>query len=351
MALTAVWSEESLAHDPEGEVWIGVQIVGDEIPERGTVMKSAIDSLGLETVPPVRHPDDQITAVHDPGMLEYLRTAHEEWVAAGYPEDPGQDRVVAYAFRHPGAFGHVAQRLPVSRTAMAGVYCMDTCTVIGPGTYRGLRYAVDAALTASDLVLAGGRAAYAAARPPGHHAGTDYFGGSCYLNNASIAAHHMVARAGVRVGIVDIDAHHGNGSQQIFYQRDDVLYTSVHVDPGRGWFPHWCGFADETGTGAGVGWNRNFPLEPGAGDDRFASAVQAAADLLSERGCELMVVSLGVDAGADDPESPLAVTRDGFERAGRVLASLELPTVLVQEGGYHLPALERDVTAVLSCFS
>ena len=121
MALTAVWSEKSLAHDPEGEVWIGVQIVGDEIPERGTVMKSAIDSLGLETVPPVRHPDDQITAVHDPGMLEYLRTAHDEWVAAGYPEDPGQDRVVAYAFRHPGAFGHVAQRLPASRTAMAGV--------------------------------------------------------------------------------------------------------------------------------------------------------------------------------------------------------------------------------------
>ena len=351
MALTAVWSEESLAHDPEGEVWIGVQIVGDETPERGTVMRLAVDSLGLEIVPPVPHPDRSITAVHDPGMLEYLRTAHEEWVEAGYPSDPGQSRVVAYAFRHPGAFGHVAQRLPASRTAMAGVYCMDTCTVIGPGTYRGVRYAVDSALTASDLVLAGARAAYAAARPPGHHAGTDYFGGSCYLNNASIAAHHMVARAGVRVGIVDIDAHHGNGSQQIFYERDDVLYTSVHVDPGQGWFPHWCGFADEQGARAGAGWNRNFPLEPGAGDDRFAAAVEAAAGLVGERGCEFLVVSLGVDAGADDPESPLDVTRDGFQRAGSILASLGLPTVLVQEGGYHLPALERDVTAVLSCFT
>jgi acetoin utilization deacetylase AcuC-like enzyme len=228
---------------------------------------------------------------------------------------------------------------------------MDTCTVIGPGSYSGIRYAVDAALTAADLVVAGGGHAYAAVRPPGHHAGTDYFGGSCYLNNAAIAARHLVGATGGRVAIVDIDAHHGNGTQQIFYETDEVLYTSVHVDPGEGWFPHWCGFADENGTGSGAGYNRNLPLAPGAGDDSFVSAVEQACHLVEATNSHLLVVSLGVDAGGDDPESPLQVTEDGFSRAGGVIADLDLPTVLVQEGGYHIPALERDVTAILARFS
>jgi acetoin utilization deacetylase AcuC-like enzyme len=351
MTLTAVWSEGSLAHDPEGEVWIGVRIDGDETPERGLAMQRAAQTAGLAIVPPEHHPDAQITAVHDPGMLAYLATAYDEWVAAGYPVDPGQDRVVAYAFRHPGAFGHVADRLPRSRTAMAGVYCMDTCTVLGPGSYRGIRYAIDAALTAADLVLGGIGHAYAAVRPPGHHAGTDSFGGSCYLNNAAVAAHHMTTAAGGRVGVIDIDAHHGNGTQQIFYERDDVLYTSVHVDPGEGWFPHWSGFADELGDGAGSGFNFNFPLDPGAGDAAFTAAVASACEITAERGCEMLVVSLGVDAGGADPESPLQVTTSGFAEAASLLADLGLPTVLVQEGGYHLEALETDVTAILSRFS
>ncbi len=349
MGLTAVWSEGSLAHDPEGEVWIGVRIEGDETPARGAAMKRAIDALGIETREPEEHPDSAITAVHDPGMLDYLRTAYDHWVEAGYPDDPGQDRVVAYAFRHPGAFGHVADRLPASRTAMAGVYCMDTCTVIGPGTYRGVRYAVDAALTGADQVLAGADSVYAGVRPPGHHAGTDYFGGSCYLNNTAIAAHHMAA-AGLRVGIVDIDAHHGNGTQQIFYDRDDVLYVSVHVDPARGWFPHWCGFAEEQGRGRGQGWNRNFPLAPGTGDEGFLAALAEATEVVAERSCDVVVVSLGVDSGAADPESPLKVTNEGFAAAGGILTGLGLPTLLVQEGGYHLEALAEDVTAILSRF-
>jgi len=351
MTLVAVWSDQARAHDPDGEVLIGVRIDGDEGPERADTMKEAIDDLRLEIIQPTDHGDEPITAVHDAGMLEYLATAHDEWVKAGYPVDPGQDRVVAYAFRHPGAFGHVANRLPRSRTAMAGVYCMDTCTVLGPNSYRGIRYAVDAALTAADHVLRGAGDAYAAVRPPGHHAGTDYFGGSCYLNNTAITAHHLTAETGGRVGIVDIDAHHGNGTQQIFYEREDVLYTSVHVDPGEGWFPHWCGFADETGSGAGSGWNRNLPLAPGTGDDGFVAAIQTAAEMVETAGCETLVVSLGVDAGAADPESPLQVTNGGFARAAQVLVDLDKPTVLVQEGGYDLLALRHDLTAILARFS
>jgi len=350
MTITAVWSEGSLLHDPDGEVWVGLPMEGDETAERGHVMRSVIDRVGLEVIAPTEHPDSVITAVHDPGMLSYLQTAHEEWVAAGYPEEHGQDHVVAYAFPHHGAFGHLTPRVPASRAARAGIYCMDTCTTLGPGSYRGIRYAVDAAVTAADLALGGRPAAYAAVRPPGHHAGTDYFGGSCYLNNAAIAAQHLVKSGAGRVGIIDIDAHHGNGTQQVFYERDDVFYGSVHIDPGRGWFPHWSGFADEVGSGSGKGHNHNIALTPGDGDREMTAAVEELASMVAATRCEALVVSLGVDSGVNDENSPLVVTTDGFLRVGGVLGSLGLPTVLVQEGGYHLPSLEEDLTAVLTGF-
>jgi acetoin utilization deacetylase AcuC-like enzyme len=350
MTFSAIWSEGSLLHDPDGEVWIGMPIDGDETPDRGWTMKAAVDRAGLEVAAPVEHPDSAITAVHDPGMLSYLRTAHEEWVSAGYPEEHGQDHVVAYAWPHPGAFGHLTPRVPASRAARAGLYCMDTCTTLGPGSYRGIRYAVDAALTAADLVIGGQDAAYAAVRPPGHHAGTDYFGGSCYLNNAAITAQYLRDAGVGRIGIIDIDAHHGNGTQQVFYERDDVFYMSVHVDPGMGWYPHWSGFAEEIGDGSGKGFTHNLPLAPGNGDGEVAAAVEELAALVTGTGCDALIVSLGVDSGAADENSPLEVTAEGFAQVGRILGSVGLPTVLVQEGGYDLAALERDLTAVLTGF-
>lgn len=351
MSLTAIWSEQSLSHDPDGEVWIGIPMEGDETPPRAEAMKRAIDAAAVPVLAPEEHGDAPIVAVHDAGMLGYLEAAHDDWLAAGYPEKHGQDHVVAYAFRHPHAFDYTGRETPASQAARAGVYCLDTCTTIGPGSYRGIRYAVDAALTAADLVLAGQASAYAAVRPPGHHAGADYFGGSCYLNNAAITAQYLIDQGTQRVGIIDIDAHHGNGTQQIFYERDDVLYASVHVDPGTGWYPHWSGFADETGTGRGAGYNRNLPLAPGAGDNEVLSAVDDLAGVVVGTDCDRLVVSLGVDAGTADENSPLHVTADGFGRVAAVLVALGLPTVLVQEGGYHLPSLERDLTAILSRFS
>jgi acetoin utilization deacetylase AcuC-like enzyme len=351
MTLTGVWSVDSFLHDPDGEVWIGIPIEGDETPPRGEAMRRALVASGLPVVGPEEHPDSAITAVHDPGMLAYLETAHDDWVAAGYGDEHGQDRVVAYAFRHPAAFDHAGHRDPRSRAARAGVYCLDTCTTIGPGSFRGIRYAVDASLTAADAVLGGTGGAYAGVRPPGHHAGTTYFGGSCYLNNAAITAQYLREVGEGRVGIIDIDAHHGNGTQQIFYDRDDVVYTSAHIDPGAGWFPHWSGFADETGEGRGEGFNRNIPLSPGSGDDELVSAVGALSDVVGGASCDFLVVSLGVDAGAEDENSPLLVTGNGFARVAAVLADLRLPTVLVQEGGYHLPSLEADLTSFLTRFA
>jgi acetoin utilization deacetylase AcuC-like enzyme len=348
--LAAVWSEDALAHDPDGEVWIGLPIEGDETPARALAMLRAVEAAGIDVVEPQPHPDSAITAVHEPGMLEYLATAHDRWVEAGYPGTHGQSHVVAYAFRHAGAFDHVTRREPRSRAAMAGVYCFDTCTTIGPRTYQGVRYAVDAALTGADLVLQGTNA-YAAVRPPGHHAGTDYFGGSCYLNSAAIAAQYLAAGTGSKVGIIDIDAHHGNGTQEVFYERADVVYTSVHIDPGSGWFPHWSGFTDERGAGAGAGFNLNLTLAPGDGDDEYTSAVERAAEAVLAARCDTLVVSLGVDSSAEDENSPLEVSSDGYAHAGGTLAGLALPTVLVQEGGYDLTALERNVATILTAFS
>ncbi|HJQ77668.1 MAG TPA: histone deacetylase family protein [Acidimicrobiia bacterium] len=350
MTVVAVWSDEALAHDPGGEVWIGLPIEGDETSDRALAMLRAIEAAGVDVVAPQAHPDSAITAVHDPGMLDYLATAHDRWVEAGYPGHHGQHHVVAYAFRHPGAFDHVPRRHPRSRAAMAGVYCFDTCTTIGPGTYRGIRYAADAALTAADLMLEG-KTAYAAVRPPGHHAGTDYFGGSCYLNNTAIAAHYVAEATRARVGIIDIDAHHGNGTQEIFYGRGDVLYASVHIDPAQGWFPHWSGFADETGSGPGAGLNHNLVLAPGDGDDEYVAAVERAAEAVVGADCEVLVVSLGVDSSAEDENSPLEVTSEGFLRAADLLTALGVPMVLMQEGGYNLEALERDLTTILSRLS
>jgi acetoin utilization deacetylase AcuC-like enzyme len=221
-------------------------------------------------------------------------------------------------------------------------------TLIGPGTWEAARAAVDTAATAADLVRAGERAAYALCRPPGHHATRTAFGGSCYLNNTAAAAARL-GEAGDRVAVIDIDAHHGNGTQSIFWESGDFLVGSVHVDPGAGWFPHFLGFASETGAGSGEGANRNVPLSPGTGDGPWVEAVaELAAWLGQEAG--YLVVALGVDAAGGDPESPLEVSAEGYRAAGRALGALGLPTVFVQEGGYDLDTIGPLVAETLLGF-
>ena len=279
-------------------------------------------------------PDAALLAVHDGELLDYLSRAWSDWEAAGLTDDPGQDRVVPYLFPHPGLFSGFPPVRAAAISARAGQFAYDTMTLIGPGTWEAARAAADAALTAADLVLEGEPAAYACCRPPGHHATRGSFGGSCYLNNAAAAAARLRSRLG-RVAVIDVDAHHGNGTQAIFYDDPEVLVGSVHVDPGAGWFPHFLGFADETGGGA----NRNIPLAPGSGDEAWVEAVGELAGWARAGGAEALVVALGVDAAGGDPESPLEVTAAGFRAAGRALGELGLPTVVVQEGGYDLETL------------
>jgi acetoin utilization deacetylase AcuC-like enzyme len=254
--------------------------------------------------------------------------------------------VVPYLFAHVGLLEDGGPPVtPAAASARAGLFAYDTMTLIGPGTWEGARAALDTAVTAADLVLKGAPAAYACCRPPGHHVTRRAFGGSCYLNNSAAAAARLrAAAAGERVAVLDIDAHHGNGTQSIFYDDPEVLTGSVHVDPAEGWFPHFLGFADETGAGA----NRNIPLAPGSGDDAWLEAVSGLAEWAAAGGARRLVVALGVDAASGDPESPLKVTAEGFREAGRRLGALGLPTVAVQEGGYDLEHIGPLVAEVLT---
>jgi acetoin utilization deacetylase AcuC-like enzyme len=348
--MPVVWDERHRGHAPGAGIWLGVSIPGDEEPERGDALGDALRAAGCELRPAVDHGDAPVLRVHTPEFVAYLECAHRRWIEAGHLEDPGQPLVVPYVFALPQLTSGRPVGRPSAIRALAGLYAMDTMTLIGPGTYAAARVAVDGALTACDLVLAGARAAYAAVRPPGHHVGADFYGGSCYLNNAAVAAQYLRDRGVDRVAVIDVDAHHGNGTQEIFYARNDVFYGSVHVDPAHGWFPHFVGFASEQGVGEGAGSNRNRPLPPAAGDEEWLLAVEALAVEARQWRAGAAVVSLGVDGAAGDPNSPFELTPGGYAAIGAVLGGMEIPTVLVQEGGYVLDTLGDLVLATLRGF-
>jgi acetoin utilization deacetylase AcuC-like enzyme len=334
--MPVVWSDRCLLHEPSAEIWIGVRTPAVETAARAEAIRARLDARVVEAAP---HGDEALLAVHDADLLAYLASAWEEWERADMP-DQGQDQVVPYVFAHR-ELG--ARRVPSAVWARPGWFAYDTMTLVGPGTWEAARAAVDAALTAVDLVLAGESVAYACTRPPGHHVTHAAYGGSCYLNNAAVAAAALRERLGGPVAVLDIDAHHGNGTQEIFRGRDDVRTGSVHVDPGAGWFPHFLGFADESDES-----NLNLPLASSSGDGPWLDAVAELARWAN--GVAGLVVALGVDAAATDLESPLTVGPDAFREAGRLLAAIGLPTVIVQEGGYELGTLGELVRRALIGF-
>src|SRR5215469_7243181 len=301
--LPVIWHSGCLRHEPAGEVWLGVWETGTEVPERALVLLDALTSAGAAPTDAVPHDDEALLALHDARLVQHLATIWQRWEAGGYPADHDRRRVVPYVFPAAGLLGGLPLRPAAAVHAEPGAFCYDTMTLVGPG--RGEAVSAE---SAAALVAAGARLAYALCRPPGHHAGPASYGGSCYLNNAAIAAASLRAAGADRVAVIDIDAHHGNGTQAIFYDRPDVFYGSVHVDPGAGWFPHYVGHADERGAGAGEGANLNVPLAPGTGDDGWLAGVSALCAAVRGHGADAIVVSVGVDAAAGDPESPLPVS-------------------------------------------
>jgi acetoin utilization deacetylase AcuC-like enzyme len=350
LEIPIVWDESHRLHEPGGEVWVGVRTTGTEVPERIERIRDAVLDAGARSVRAERAPDEVALRFHDPALTEWLRDAWTLWEESGLTEDPGQDRVVPYLFPHPGLLGELPLVDPAAIHARAGRFAYDTMTLIGAGTWQGARGALDVAVTAAAIAASDG-VAYACCRPPGHHATRSAYGGSCYLNNCAAAAGVLLDSLGGTVAVIDIDAHHGNGTQSIFYSDPGVLTGSVHVDPGAGWFPHFLGFADERGSGEGEDTNLNAPLAPGTGDGRWLESVRALADWAREGGARGLVVALGVDAAGGDPESPLEVTVDGYREGGRILGDLGLPTAIVQEGGYDLDRIGELVIATLEGFS
>jgi acetoin utilization deacetylase AcuC-like enzyme len=335
--LPFVWSDDCLRHEPDAEIWVGTRTPATEVPARATAIRDALLDAGAPEVAAVAHDDSALLAVHDRALVEFLRRAWEEWAAADLPSD----RVVPYVFARSELTGEREPAAPAAVWARPGLFAYDTMTLIGPGTWEAARAAVDVALTAVDLVAEGEPLAYACCRPPGHHVTRSLYGGSCYLNNTAVAAAELVARVGGPVAVVDIDAHHGNGTQEIFLGRGDVLTASVHVDPGAGWFPHFLGFPAENDDA-----NLNLPLAPGTADEGWLAAVREATAFAAP--ARALVVPLGVDAAAGDPESPLEVSAAGYREAGRILGELQLPTAVIQEGGYDLATIGPLVLETLT---
>jgi acetoin utilization deacetylase AcuC-like enzyme len=300
-----------------------------------------IVAVGIGSViAPVDHGRLPIVAVHAPDYVAFLETAWRDWLAAGEEGD---------AFSGCRPMSDMSSRVPESIHGRLGYYSFDSSAPITAGTWAAAYAGAQAALTACDLVAAGEPAAFALCRPPGHHASRAYFGGYCYLNNAAIAAQSLLDRGMRRVAVLDVDFHHGNGTQSIFYDRDDVLFASIHGDPNHE-YPYFAGHAEETGTGAGAGCNCNFPLPPGTGPERWLEALDAALGRIRGHRPEALVVSLGVDTFERDPISSFRLRSEDYLRLGGALRALRTSTLFIMEGGYALDAIGVNVTNVLAGF-
>jgi acetoin utilization deacetylase AcuC-like enzyme len=335
-------------HEPPREVTGGREKQAIEVGARATSILAAIDADGgFERLAPAAFGLGPILAVHDPGLVRYLETAWDEWRSGG----TGGDSIVPDIIRHP-RLRPVGDDWPEpdSPCGRVGYWTFDTATPIVEGTWRATRSAVDVALTAAARVADGAAAAYGLCRPPGHHAARDLFGGYCYLNNAAIAAEWLVRRTGRPVAVLDLDLHHGNGTQSIFWERPDVLYVSLHADP-RGMYPYYTGYVEERGGGDGYGANMNLPLPAGTDDPAYLSALEGALTRVDAFGTSTLVVSLGLDTYALDPIGSFELTATGFAATGRRVAALDRPTVILQEGGYHVDDLGANVVAWLRGFT
>jgi acetoin utilization deacetylase AcuC-like enzyme len=287
---------------------------------------------------------DTITRVHAPRYVEFLAGAWDEWVALD-PANATRDAIPSYwpirTFR--------SDVLPASFPARMGLFSYDAGSPLTSGTWQAAQNGAFCALTAVQNVLQGERAAFALTRPPGHHAGADFFGGYCFLNNAAVAAQALRDAGVKRVAVLDIDYHHGNGTQAIFYDRPDVFFASVHGDPHTE-YPYYLGYADELGQGAGLGSNLNLPLPHGSDFARWRAALAVALQRIAAFGAEALVVSLGVDTFAGDPIAGFQLQSADFLAVGEDLAAAGLPTVLVFEGGYAVAEVGVNAVNVLDGF-
>ena len=342
--MDVVWTDLHRLHSPQHEINMGQPIPTYEKPSRAeTIREQLLTDDRFRFVDRREYGKGPIEAVHHQGLIAFLESAWKELNAR-----TGRTEFFPEAMLHPGLRAGMGNGpLPTNAIAGLGYWCYETATPLAEGTYEASRASVDVALTAAQIVLDGASTSYGLCRPPGHHAAADVFGGFCFFNNAAIVANHVAATTGTKVTVLDVDYHHGNGTQQIFYDRDDVQFVSLHGDPERA-YPWYIGYAEETGAGAGRGSTINVPLAAETEDDYYVARLADVAEKIAAFRPSMVIVSLGVDTYWNDPISDLALTTEGYRRCGEVIRSLGLPTVVLQEGGYDIEAIGRNVHAWLS---
>ncbi|MDQ3398202.1 MAG: histone deacetylase family protein [Deinococcota bacterium] len=338
--MITVYSPAHALHHGRGELLDGRFVPAVERPRRAEVILRHLQEAKLGEI---REPHDfgldSVRRVHDRSFLDFLASAFERWQGEGKEGD-------ALPLNWPARLPHPVK--PQSVEGQLGYYAFDAATPITAGSWQAALSAAHVALTAQRHIAGGAESAFALCRPPGHHAAQDLYGGYCFLNNAAIAA-QAFADAGARVAILDVDYHHGNGTQAIFYRRNEVLFVSLHADPAHD-FPYFWGHAAERGDGAGEGFNLNLPLPLGTSWQPYAEALRLALARVEAFSPDVLVVSLGLDTFENDPISSFRLATGDYLKLGRTLAGLHVPTLFVMEGGYALEALGENVVNVLTGF-
>ncbi|WP_120501212.1 histone deacetylase family protein [Roseovarius sp. EL26] len=331
--------EKQRQHFPSGFLVNGVMQPNPEKPERMDRLLAGVGQGGHKLCAPEDHGMGPLAAVHTPAYLKFLSTVYTRWqrIPDAAPE--------IFPNIHPD---RRTASYPLSAVGQAGYHVTDMSCPIGAHTWEASRWSANCAVSAAQTVNAEDCVAYALCRPPGHHCFADLAGGFCYLNNSAIAAQYL-RKTYNRVAIIDVDLHHGNGTQGIFYERSDVYTLSVHADPAR-FYPFFWGHAHERGEGAGFGYNLNVPLPRGTGDEGFLKGLSEGLDHVRAFAPEAVVIALGLDAFEGDPFGGLAVSTSGFTQMAQLLAELDVPCVIVQEGGYLCDELGENLHAFLAGF-
>ena len=340
--MKTAYSPLHAGHAGNLELMAGEMVPAFEMPSRAEYVKARIEAVGLgPIIAPEMHGLEAANRVHDPAYVDFLPTVWRRWSESGRV-----GTALPYAWPTRGLRGDVA---PEAIEALLGYYAFDAGAGFVAGTWDAIKASHDVALTAAALVNSGERAAFALCRPPGHHAGSSFMGGYCYINNAAVAAQWLRDHGAAKVSILDVDYHHGNGTQEIFYRRADVQVLNLHCDP-KVEYPYFLGHADETGEGEGEGFNRNYPMPFGTSWERWSEALERACAQLAAYRPDAVVVSLGVDTYERDPIPQFRLTTQDYPKIGRRIAALGLPTLMVMEGGYAVAEIGVNAVGVLTGF-
>ncbi len=339
--MISVFSEDHHLHFGKFELIDGQFVTPFECPQRMDLVMARLEEAKLgEVIPPRDFGLDPIRRVHSPDFIDFMQTAHDEWAKAHGDTDALPTCWPCRTLR---------QIVPEDIGGRLSYYSFDAGTPITSGTWKAAVSAANVALTGAELINEGQKAVFSVCRPPGHHASADLYGGYCFFNNAAIAAQLFLDAGAQRIAILDVDYHHGNGTQAIFYDRSDLLYLSLHADPAQE-YPYFLGYADETGEKEGEGCNRNFPMPWGTQWPVYRESLEKAIDFIRNYSADILVISLGVDTFEKDPISKFLLKSDHFSEIGSSIARLNLPTLFIMEGGYAVDDIGVNVMNVLRGF-